>query len=283
MPDFTDFDQSVSKPARILRLSDVYRLKYLQDQPNFPSEDLTASNAEFLTDTLPVDPGIDRYASTIATEQRTVYELADKALSSIGIKTNPGPASLHAFSHGFASFDTICDLLHGELPAAGGRLRTYRARDLDYGVARVGENLIDLRPSAERTETHDDFMDSITQAIPELMRVADGEWKDPVSAREEERQAEFDLVDTQHPGDMPVTPAIAQFLAGSIRQNQAAYSHHLPDAGRLFTDRHDYIADNLPTTFDTLVQMGYARRETAEQITMRLAGASLAHSLQSIY
>lgn len=279
MPGSGDFNlygfYAGEEPAKILQPKDVYRIKYLQDQPDFPLEDLTEDNADFLADILPFNPGVDQYAGEITASQRSLHDLAVKALTARGARTQPGPSSLYAFSHGY-------DLIHGE--PTDGQIKVYGRRRLDEGVSSIGQYLIDLKASDDsEPEAEDDFELSLLEAFPELNDTppSDDDWQDPVTAREERQQADLDVIKSEHPG-VPVSPAIAQHWADLIRREQAHFEHHLPHAEKIFIDHQERLADTLPNTFDTLVAIGQAKKETAPHVAIRLAGAALAHALKSI-
>lgn len=286
MPGSGDFNiygfYAGEEPAKILQPKDVYRIKYLQDQPDFPLEDLTEDNADFLADTLPFNPGVDQYAGEITASQRSLHDLAVKALAASGARTQPGLSSLYAFSHGFASFETMYDLIHGE--PTDGQIKIYGKRRLDEGVGSIGQYFINLKASDEpEAEPEDDFELSLLEAFPELNDTppSDDDWQDPVAAREERQQADLDLIKREHPG-VAVSPAIAQHWADLIRREKAHFEHHLPHAEKIFIEHQERLADSLPNTFDTLVAIGQAKKETAPQVAIRLAGAALAHALKSV-
>lgn len=84
----------------------------LQLQPDFPQEDLSDDNVEMLDFQLSKDEGLTAYAEQLQHHQRQIHLIADRALKVLGIKTRYAEGELFAFSHGFASFETINDLVH---------------------------------------------------------------------------------------------------------------------------------------------------------------------------
>lgn len=84
----------------------------LEMQPNFPQEDLNNDNTEVLDFQLQQDKGLTVYSEQLQHHQRQVHLVADRALKALGIKTRYAEEELFAFSHGFASFEVINDLVH---------------------------------------------------------------------------------------------------------------------------------------------------------------------------
>lgn len=84
---------------------------HLSAQPNFPSEDLTDSNAEVLSHILSDESGLEVHARSLETHQCGIYHVAQRALSDAGIRLRYDEDELAAFSKGFTTFETISALV----------------------------------------------------------------------------------------------------------------------------------------------------------------------------
>lgn len=83
----------------------------LELQPDFPNEDLTDNNASMLAYQLQSEAGLLAQSEQLQQHQRYVHLIADRALKFLGIKTDYAEEELFSFSHGFASFETISDVV----------------------------------------------------------------------------------------------------------------------------------------------------------------------------
>lgn len=110
----------------------------LDFQPDFPNEDLTENNALYLRYLLADEPGVIARANEIAPHQRHIHALADSAMRLLNITTNYDPSELAAFSHGFASFETMNDLVHQP-----------RIYDIKPAHARIAALFVDTRSLLE--------------------------------------------------------------------------------------------------------------------------------------
>lgn len=84
----------------------------LEFQPDFPQVDLSEDNADMLKFYLSREPGLYAQAEHLQHYQKSIYTLANQALKILQIETHYEPSELAAFSHGFASFEIINDLVH---------------------------------------------------------------------------------------------------------------------------------------------------------------------------
>ena len=186
---------------------------HLQEQPDFPSVDLSSDNAEILKVILNSKrSGLDTRARELYTVQRNIYHLACSALGLLGVKMGNEPRELYAFSHGFASFDTINDLVH--------KPRIYSARP---AIGFAAKYLIDTRSL-------------------------------------------FDIDMDQHVFGNNVTDG---------------FTHDRANADVSLAERHNILAENYPNTYDVLIALGESRRETMLQMHARIAGAGIAHGMQT--
>lgn len=186
---------------------------HLQEQPDFPTVDLSSDNAEILKVILKAgDSGLDTRARELYDVQRNIYHLACSALHLLGVKMGNEPRELYAFSHGFVSFDTINDLVH--------KPRVYQARP---ALAFASKYLVDTRSL-------------------------------------------FDI-------DMD------QNIFGNIVTDGS--THDRANADVALAERHNILAENYPNTYDVLVTLGEYRRESMQQIHARIAGAGIAHGMQT--
>lgn len=124
----------------------------LNKQPLFPMEDLNTDNAEVLKYVLANEPGVDVYSRQLEKSQHYLYRVANRALRMLGVQSTYSPGELRAFSHGFAGFEVISDLVHEP-----------RAYAVAPAAGRVAEFLVN---SANVTDSYIDD-DEITETIGE--------------------------------------------------------------------------------------------------------------------
>lgn len=84
----------------------------LRMQPNFPHEDLNDDNVAMLKYILRQEEGLDAHVEQLQHSQRQIHLIANRALHFLGIATRYAEEELWSFSHGFASFEIINDLVH---------------------------------------------------------------------------------------------------------------------------------------------------------------------------
>lgn len=84
----------------------------LEHQPEFPLSDLTGNNTDMLKYVLGSDQGLAAQGDHLKPYQRYIHLIADYALKMSGVKTRYSEDELTAFSHGFASFETINSMVH---------------------------------------------------------------------------------------------------------------------------------------------------------------------------
>lgn len=147
------------------------RIIKLELQPQFPAVDLNEDNAQSIKHILSNEGGLDTYSDTLQHEQRYIHMVADQALKIIGIKTRFEQTELAAFSHGFASFETINDMVHPP-----------RLYDIDTARKQVANLFVDTR-------------DSLDIEIEELL-LPYGDSKNTVINRDK-FAPEFELADSQ--------------------------------------------------------------------------------------
>lgn len=120
----------IPKPRSVIKL---------EMQPDFPNEDLNQSNTSMLKHIIGKEAGVATEAERLQVDQRYVHLIADQALKVMGIKTRYAEEELYAFSHGFASFETINDMVHPP--------RLYNMQAAQTQVQRL---FVDCRESFER-------------------------------------------------------------------------------------------------------------------------------------
>lgn len=227
----------------------------LHEQPHFPAEDLTEDNKEVLVYTLSSEAGVAAFADILQEHQRFLYQIAQAGLSQLGHKSKYDPRGLSAFSHGFAGFEAISDLVH--------KPRIY---DSSLAVGQVARFLVDTSP---RPDEPTDGMDAeIKQFFDRLKPEQDVE--------ADENLLEPDYPSTEIPKD------ILRSLADAKRQRLQITDRHKPDADKMFADRQGVIPSRFPNTAEVLMTIGVKRGEDAGQIQARMAGAQFARTLQSI-
>lgn len=232
-------------PTRIMRL---------HNQPDFPTVDLDPDNTEMLKYILGRNKGLEAYAAHIQEAQRVIHQIANRAAVLLGMHTRYNPAELQSFSHGFAGFDTISDLVHPP------RVYTFLAAN-----ERVAHYLVDTRSevlmAAEEilSETRDE---ELVEEESEVIRIDDGE-----------EYAKY---------RMELTPAMEDSLRGVPTTVVAGGDRMLANPEKLFTEFSHVLPEQLPNTFDVVVHMGEVRGESGVQLQMRIAGAGLARTLQTL-
>ena len=83
---------------------------HLQLQPNFPDEDLSEQNATILKYMLR-ESGISTQASSLEKHQYGAFQLAQRVLKITGVSLRYSQDELQAFSHGFATYEVISDVV----------------------------------------------------------------------------------------------------------------------------------------------------------------------------
>lgn len=242
--------------------NDGNNLIKFEQQPHFPMEDLTDANADMLKYTLDNNPGLDAYAEYLLEHQRYVYMVANQALQSMGIKVEYSPAEQYSFSHGFSGFETISSLVN-------------KPQEYDnlMATSRIAEYFVDTSPSNE-PDYEDDFAAELDQEI-----FSPSEQPEP-SIEDDEA-----LMEQEYP-DMEIPKDILQTLAAAKRRRDeekwGRTDRDFQNSGSLFVDKYDVLPSKYPNTYDVIVAMGTARRETMSQLHLRTAGAVLARSMQTI-
>lgn len=89
-----------------------HHIATLKHQPEFPHTDLTEDNAEMLKHVLQSSAGMIAQGEHLKPYQGYIHLIADYALRLSGVKTRYSEDELVAFSHGFASFETINLMVH---------------------------------------------------------------------------------------------------------------------------------------------------------------------------
>lgn len=84
----------------------------LERQDEFPQTDLTEDNADMLKFHLRSEHGLIAQGNHLRPYQGYLHLIADYALKMSGVKTRYSEDELVAFSHGFASFETINLMVH---------------------------------------------------------------------------------------------------------------------------------------------------------------------------
>lgn len=218
-------------------------------QPHFPMEDLSEDNTEVLKYILCHDAGVDGQAGFLKRNQRYIYSLASKALGRLGIKTQYSPPELYSFSHGFASFETISDLVHPPRIYSG-----------EPAVSRVAQYFVDTR-SLFDIEADREIFGSSSQA-----------------------EADNDASEYLQVGNsfVELPLGLAGFVSKMRRQESAPIGHDRPNPERAFMSRRNILPEQYPNTYDVVIATGEARGETMSQLQTRVAGAQLARILQTL-
>lgn len=111
----------------------------LEMQPDFPTEDLNSANSDMFKYILSNEAGVSSEARRLEDYQRHAHLVADHTLKIMGIKTRYAEEELSAFSHGFATFETINAMVHPP-----------RLYDMDIATAQTAKLFVDCRDSIER-------------------------------------------------------------------------------------------------------------------------------------
>lgn len=143
-------------------------LVHFELQPDFPKEDLSKNNAQMFAYQFKSEAGLDAYAEQLQYHQRYIHAIADRALKVLGIKTRYAEEELLSFSHGFASFEAISDVVHPP-----------RAYNISLARECVQQLFVDTR----------DFLDI---EYEELIRAAQ-EDRDPLPVARDYATPEFEL------------------------------------------------------------------------------------------
>ncbi len=174
----------------------------LELQHDFPQVDLTANNAKVLDFQLQNSAGLDAYADQLQHHQRQIHLVADRALKILGVKTRYAEEELLAFSHGFASFETINDLVHPP-----------RIYDLSIARLRVEQIFIDTRDFFEIEL--EEFERSLIEDRPVMPVTRDR------PAPELELANRHSILSTHHPNTHDVLLGIGESRHESLSQLQA--------------------------------------------------------------
>lgn len=226
----------------------------LEIQPSFPSEDLTDKNTELIRHALSHDFGLDIHANRLTKDHSHLYATTVRALELINVRIKPGPNTLHSFSHGFAGLEVISDMVH---PTTRPSLVT------GVAVERVANSLIDTRPGDEIEFEHMAQFDS-DQNLPDNM-ITDG-------VRPRFMKHDDDIVD--------LPPTLANFLIRRHKEETIVPNRDLADAPKKIAEHYTQVTQEYPNVVDVMTEIGNARSETIPELTSRLAGMSIAHSLQ---
>lgn len=229
----------VYKPTMNIHLP-PRRITRLHEQPSFPNEDLSDDNTHWLKYLMASEGGVMAQAETLREHQQHLIQIAIRALYTMGIRNDLSPAAKFAFSHGFAGFETISDLVHPP--------RIYNA---EVARLRAEQFLIDTRAR-----------DAMDVALEQLLN---GDGNETLS------------LDGKYDGwnRMALTPEMEESLG--ITDSQID-----DDAGKVFTERHKMLPTQYPNTYDVVVHMGEVIGEPLNLLQLRVAGASLARTLQTL-
>ena len=254
---------------------------HLQSQPNFPNEDLTKGNAELLKYILGHSVGLDAYTAELTSKQRYIHLLANKAMVLLGSKTHYDPTELFAFSHGFASFETISDMV-----------RPTPTSNIAAASARVSEFFIDTRSELairrdQPTEAKDEFDIAFEKELLGIDEEPQG-----LGIDEENEVLYFDSVHNPEddasdedklpfPLRIPLTQAMEDALRGIQTHTLVVTGRDRAHPEEIFTTRHTILPNQYPNVYDTVIAVGDKRHETMVQLQLRIAGASLARTLQT--
>ena len=89
------------------------KLVYLESQPRFPSEDVSAGNAEVIGLLLRENPGIVGQSRFLQAHQRVLHHIATVSMRRGGIRMETSPETYGGFTLGFSALDVITMLLRG--------------------------------------------------------------------------------------------------------------------------------------------------------------------------
>lgn len=185
-----------------LHIHNSHKLIQLDYQNDFPDVDLSESNAHMLKYLLRAEPGVIAKGIELEQHQRYIHMIADQALKLSGIETRYAEEELRAFSHGFASFETINDLVH---PA---RL---------YSIAKARQTVAQLF-----VDTRDGF----ELEVEELYR-ADKEGREPLPASRDKPLLAVELSERQahwqatHPNTWSTVLEVGTYYNEDLLQLQA--------------------------------------------------------------
>lgn len=117
-------------------MSEVIKPSFIhyEMQPDFPEVDLTENNAQLLSFQLRQETGIDGHVQQLQHHQRQIHLISNRALNMLGIKTRFAEEELYSFSHGFATFETISDMVHPP-----------RVYNIQQAAGKVAQMFVDTR------------------------------------------------------------------------------------------------------------------------------------------
>jgi len=215
----------------------------LKMQPNFPMEDLTDDNKEFIDYTLRHESGFEPYYRDLEKSQRYVHYIADQALRESGITTRYDEDEYSAFTQGFATFDVINILVHPPRPY-----------DAGLAVASI------RRLFAKADKMLDDEVFGI-------LHDSEGITKNYLSGKDLDEPAE--------------TTAVTRILDATNTSSELGTTFAdvaLQDSILL---QRSLLANFYPNTYGVIVGLNTDRDYTLAELQLCVAGASLARALQT--
>ena len=235
----------------------------ITEQPDFPQEDLHYDNAVMLAFMLSYSAGLDAYAQHIGPRQRYIYTIANRALVQMGADTQATPAGLSSFSHGFATLETITDIVRGARDTSA--ISSGTSYNTEVSVQRVLQYLVN--PQSDTTRRPISPQDAWDTAIESELLGYD-ESPEVIDDRRDYIESSYAIPLTQGMLDA-YEGRPAALLRGA---------HDRPSPEKIFTER-SMVIRQLPNVFEVLYTTGQVRRETLPQQNARLAGAGLALAL----
>lgn len=165
------------------------KLLVLEHQPDFPDQDLSASNRDILPAFLYDEPGIVGQSKHLESYQHTLYTLAVFATQQTAEPLDNREKQYRAFTHGFASFDIINILVGNAFKSSKRAVEQFRAYFLDQSF--TSEHAL-----AERSDDWPLVWPNIHATVQEIGRLR-GETPQLLRARQIGAQIAHELLRTR--------------------------------------------------------------------------------------
>ncbi|HEY8992665.1 MAG TPA: hypothetical protein VIM37_02335 [Candidatus Microsaccharimonas sp.] len=94
-------------------IPEIHPIIVLEQQPDFPGEDLSENNADMLRYYLRSEGGLDTEVARLYEHQRVLFEMARLTLWLRNIEIDDAPKDYQSFTHGFASYELIQSVVTG--------------------------------------------------------------------------------------------------------------------------------------------------------------------------
>lgn len=270
----------------------------LKMQPDFPAEDLTKDNAHVLEHTLSNEPGFAAHVYERQARQQYIYQIANRAARLLGFDTRHSAPQLQAFSGGLSAIEAISDLVHPTLTLNDKRVIVFTEplfvdtrSSFDVGIERAifapAERAEQLDTEPREIFTYESFVTAEEVATANAKTAAEAKARAEARARERENNNDTSKDQGEDADILPfplrvdLTPTMEDALRHVPTVQAVENTVDQPDPEKILIECHKILPGQLPNTFDVIVAMSRAHRETKAQLQMRLAGAGLALLLQT--